>query len=140
MSTRKRDELFKQVEYLWNKLFQSTAKPQVDYLTEITDVNTDLIFRTDPLPAPAWDPWEIDAEFVKTLSRWNEDHPEHTLERVFAKINTGLENAQPLLQLIPDSPFPARSLVTALAHLVNLGLVCRSHLSLCYLMTILCRK
>jgi hypothetical protein len=112
----------------------------VNYHPEITNTNANPISRTNPPPAPAWDLWEIDAEFLKMLSQWNENHPDSTLERVFAKINTGLENAQPLFELIPDSPFPARSLVTALAHLVNLGVVCRLRLSLCYLTAILCRK
>ena len=99
----------------------------MNYHPEVANIDTNPISRTDPPPAPAWDPWQIDHKFVKTLSRWNEDHPESTLVRVFDKINTGLENAQPMFELIPDSPFPARGLVTALAHLVQLGLVSQNH-------------
>ena len=36
---------------------------------------------------------------------------------------------EPFLALIPDAPFPARSLVQALSHLLELGVV-RSHLFL----------
>jgi hypothetical protein len=142
----KRTELSNRVEHLWDKLFHRISEPQVPYHPEYTDNKTNSIFRTnpilDPITVPPWDPWEIDPKFVKALSKWDRDNPENTLERVFDKINTGLENAQPLFDLIPDSPFPARGLVTALAHLVKLGLVCQS--SFIYLLFIittnLCRK
>jgi hypothetical protein len=105
--------------------YSTTQQNRRWYHPENTDADADLIFRTNPITVLPWDPWEIDPKFVKLLSRWNDDHPESTLERVFDKINTGLENAQPLFELIPDNPFPARGLVTALAHLVKLGLVCQ---------------
>jgi hypothetical protein len=94
----------------------------------------------NPIAVPPWDPWEIDPQFVQALSEWSHEHPESTLERVFDKINTGLENAQPLFELIPDNPFPARGLVTALAHLVKLGLVCQTRSYPCYSMINLCRE
>lgn len=89
---------------------------------------------------PPWDPWQIDADFIKTLSQWNEDHPETTLERVLEKMKNAVETTQPLFELIPDGAFPARGLVKALAHLVLLGSVGPSRLSFCDLMPNLCRK
>ena len=70
------------------------------------------------------DPWDFDAKFFEELSNWNEKNPQNTFERIFEKINTGVETVEPLFELIPDSPFPARSLVKGLAHLLTLGSVC----------------
>jgi hypothetical protein len=72
-----------------------------------------------------WDPWELDPKFFKAMSRWTVDHPETTLDRVLDNICVGIENGKDLLELIPDSPFPARSLIKALGYLVKLGTVRR---------------
>jgi hypothetical protein len=76
---------------------------------------------------PPWDPWELDSEFFAAMSQWTIDNPETTLNRVFDAMCTGIENGQPLLELIPDSPFPARSLVKALGYLLTLGRVRDPH-------------
>ncbi|KIM76096.1 hypothetical protein PILCRDRAFT_13006 [Piloderma croceum F 1598] len=55
------------------------------------------------------------------MSRWTIDHPATTLDRVLDNICAGIDNRKDLLELIPDSPFPARSLVTGLGYLVKLG-------------------
>jgi hypothetical protein len=57
------------------------------------------------------------------MSRWTIDHPGSKLDRVLDDISAGIDNGKDLLGLIPDSPFPARSLVTALGCLVKLGTV-----------------
>jgi hypothetical protein len=59
------------------------------------------------------------------MSRWTVDHPETTLHRVFDNICTGIDNGKDLVELIPDSPFPGRSLVKAIGYLVKLGTVWR---------------
>lgn len=79
-------------------------------------------------PSPPWDEWELDPKFFKTLSRWTRDNPEKSIDRVLQNVCTGLENVQEIMQLVPDSPFPARSLIGALAHLVKLGAVRDSYL------------
>ncbi|KAG6829225.1 hypothetical protein H0H92_005227 [Tricholoma furcatifolium] len=48
-------------------------------------------------------------------------HPQSTLSKVLGNINDAIENAQPFLALIPDSPFPAQSLVKGLAQVLQLG-------------------
>ncbi|KIM79834.1 hypothetical protein PILCRDRAFT_10013 [Piloderma croceum F 1598] len=55
------------------------------------------------------------------MSHWTIDHPETTLDRVLDDICIGINNGQDLLELIPDSPFPACSLLKALGYLVKLG-------------------
>lgn len=70
-----------------------------------------------------WEAWELDERFFQALSQWTSNNPEMTIDRVLDKIRDGLENSKDLLGLIPDSPFPARGLVTALAYLLRLGVV-----------------
>jgi hypothetical protein len=82
-------------------------------------------------PPSKWDSWELDPKFIKAMSCWTIDHPETTLDRVLDNICAGIDNGKDLLDLIPDSPFPARSLLTALGYLIKLGAVYRFGLSLC---------
>jgi hypothetical protein len=65
------------------------------------------------------------------MSRWTIDHPETTLDRVLDNIRARIDNGKDLLELIPDSPFPARSLITGLGYLVKLGAVHCFGLSVC---------
>jgi hypothetical protein len=74
--------------------------------------------------SPPWDPWELNPEFFAAMSRWTIEHPESTLDKILDKLCTAIDNSQPLLDLIPDSPFPARSLIKGIAHLLQLGKVC----------------
>lgn len=73
---------------------------------------------------PLWDDWELDEEFFRTLSRYSEQHPNdnNKLSGVINTINNGLEAFKYFYDLIPDNPFPARSLVTALGCLIQLGI------------------
>ena len=82
-------------------------------------------------PPSEWDSWELDTEFFKAMSRWTIDHPETTLDRVLDDICIGIDNGKDLIELIPDAPFPARSLVQALGYLVKLGAVHHFSLSGC---------
>ncbi|KAG6907799.1 hypothetical protein DXG01_007338 [Tephrocybe rancida] len=70
---------------------------------------------------PPWDAWKLDKGFLSNLAQYNTKHPDTTLDHVLDGIRFGLEAHQPLFSLIPDSPFPARGLVGALAHLIKLG-------------------
>ncbi|KAF8068740.1 hypothetical protein FPV67DRAFT_1760709 [Lyophyllum atratum] len=71
--------------------------------------------------ATPWDDWELDADFFGALSRWTIDNPESSLDRVLANVCTVIDRAENFFEVIPDSPFPARGLVKALAHLIKLG-------------------
>jgi hypothetical protein len=70
-----------------------------------------------------WDDWNLDENFLRTLEDWEIKHPESTLVRILDSICVGIDTATPFFQLIPDNPFPARGIVGALAHLVQLGAV-----------------
>jgi len=94
---------------MWDKIFGDTDEPV-----------------TSP---PPWDPWELNPEFFAAMSWWTIDHPESTLDRILDRLCTAIENGQPLLDLIPDSPFPARSLIKGITHLLQLGRVRGSRLA-----------
>ena len=71
-----------------------------------------------------WREWKLDKAFFQSLSQYTADHPESTLPRVLDKVTQGLEANKDLFLLIPNTPFPARDLIQALAHLLKLGVVC----------------
>ncbi|RDB17108.1 Vegetative incompatibility protein HET-E-1 [Hypsizygus marmoreus] len=73
-----------------------------------------------PKPIP-WEDWELDPEFFTALTHWTLLHPESALDRVLGKVSVAIEHGRDFMEFIPDSPFPARSLVNALAHLIKLG-------------------
>ncbi|RDB15677.1 hypothetical protein Hypma_003935 [Hypsizygus marmoreus] len=70
---------------------------------------------------PPWAEWTLDKEFFDALSQWSAKHPETLLDRVLDNVRNAIDKGQPFLGLIPGNPFPARGLVEALAHLVQLG-------------------
>jgi hypothetical protein len=73
---------------------------------------------------PPWDEnWELDDKFFKQMEEWEKKHPESTFAKVIANVNSAVTMSQPFLGCIPDSPFPARSLVQGLACLLQLGMV-----------------
>ena len=57
------------------------------------------------------------------MEEWEKQHPESTLVKIMEKVNNVIELGEPFLRHIPDSPFPARSLVQGMAHLLQLGKV-----------------
>ncbi|KZP32119.1 hypothetical protein FIBSPDRAFT_925490 [Athelia psychrophila] len=65
--------------------------------------------------------WELDLDFFKAMSQWTKKHPESSLKSVMDKIFSVIESSDDMMQFIPDSPFPARTLVTALVSLLRLG-------------------
>ena len=77
------------------------------------------------LLAPPWQGWEPDQEFLYKLHQWNIAHKDNKLPAVLAKVNSALESKplQAALEVIPDNPFPAKSLVKAMIGLFLLGSV-----------------
>ncbi|KAG6915376.1 hypothetical protein DXG01_011777 [Tephrocybe rancida] len=74
-----------------------------------------------PKSVPPWEDWELDAAFLSALNEWNIKNPESNLERVLGTASVAIDQAKDIMDVIPDSPFPARSLVRALLQLVKLG-------------------
>jgi len=66
---------------------------------------------------------EPDPDFLYKLHKWNIAHKDDKLPAVLTKVNSVLES-KPLeaaLEFIPNSPFPAKSLVKAMVNLFLLG-------------------
>jgi len=55
------------------------------------------------------------------MEDWERNHPESTLAKVMENVNSAVSTSRPFLECIPDSPFPARSVVLGLANLLQLG-------------------
>ena len=70
-----------------------------------------------------WETWNLDQKFLDHLTCWTDNHPESRLDRVLDNICTAIDDSKDFLNLIPDSPFPARSLVQALGQLIKVGTV-----------------
>ena len=66
----------------------------------------------------------MDSTFFKDMEEWKDQHPDSTLLKVMEKVNDAVSNNLPFAEMVPNSPFPARGLVKALAHLLSLGVVC----------------
>ncbi|KAF7980318.1 hypothetical protein HWV62_39120 [Athelia sp. TMB] len=79
---------------------------------------------TCPLQSLPWDSWELDHKFFKALSQWTLTHPDSTLDKILDDVCAALESgtSNSVMQLIPDSPFPARSLIQALTYVLRLGI------------------
>ena len=75
--------------------------------------------------APPWQGWEPDQEFLYKLHQWNIAHEHNKLPTVLSNVNNALESKplQAALEVIPDNPFPAKSLVKAMISLFLLGSV-----------------
>jgi len=57
------------------------------------------------------------------MEAWREQHPDSTLLKIMEKVNDAVTKNMPFAELVPDTPFPARGLVKALAHVLALGVV-----------------
>ncbi|KZP18420.1 hypothetical protein FIBSPDRAFT_1046139 [Athelia psychrophila] len=97
--------MFNHLEHFFNSLWDKFQK--------------DEQARTQP---SSWPSWELDPAFFQAMSRWTMEHPESSLDKVMDNVCSAIENSDSVMQFIPDSPFPARSLVTALVHLLRLGI------------------
>ena len=76
--------------------------------------------------APPWQGWEPDSNFLYELCKWNVAHKDDSLPVIFKNVASALDSKPPLqaaLEFIPDSPFPAESLIKAMISLIQLGSV-----------------
>lgn len=101
---------------LWNRVFRKYV--HVCFLSY--DMNDGLIGRNQ---LPWNDNWKLDETFIKNMKTWRERHPDSTLLKVMGEVNDAVTQRKDFLDLIPDAPFPARSLVKGLGHLLALGVV-----------------
>lgn len=84
-----------------------------------------LLSTTMATTAPPWKAWSLDDRFLADLDEWTKKHPEdNKLDIVLDKICEAIKDAKPWIDLIPNSPFPAGSLIQGLAAVVQLGHVC----------------
>jgi len=72
-------------------------------------------------------------KFFEAVSRWDSENPQKTLDHVVSGALVAIKTGEGLFPLIPNSPFPACSVVQALAYLVELGIVCHVDLSMDFL-------
>lgn len=75
------------------------------------------------MEVPPWNSWSLDEQFFDSLCRWTKDNPGNSLTHVLDKLNDGIDASRDLRGVIPDNPFPARSLIEALLYLLKLGVV-----------------
>src|ERR1700729_382633 len=121
------------LESLWDKLRETFHKRQNDQQYACAKNWCPLfayiafISPGPPFSSPARMAWDLDPAFFEALSRWTLDNPKSNSDQVLQQIFDGVGNCTALLDIIPDSPFPGRTLVRALASLVKASMVC--HLS-----------
>ena len=121
------------LESLWDKLRETFHKGQNDRQYACTKNWCPLfayiafISPGPPFSSPATMAWDLGPAFFGALSRWTLDNPKSNSDHVLQQIFDGVDNCTALLDIIPDSPFPVRTLVRVLANLVKAGIVC--HLS-----------
>ncbi|KAG6905832.1 hypothetical protein DXG01_000480 [Tephrocybe rancida] len=65
--------------------------------------------------------WELSLDFLEDLIEWDREHPQNTLSDVLTRVSDGIEKGKPWIGLIPDAPFPAKTLVQGLAMVIQLG-------------------
>ncbi|KAG6860524.1 hypothetical protein C0995_010199 [Termitomyces sp. Mi166 len=65
--------------------------------------------------------WELNVEFFTALSQWTLDHPDSTLDHVLRRVSDAIDRGKDYLDLIPNTPFPAQSLIKSVAQLIQLS-------------------
>jgi hypothetical protein len=103
---------------LWNRAFRS--KYVLFMIVYYHDMNYALIGRNQ---SPWNENWTLDDKFLKDMEKWKIRHPDSTLSNVMKNITDAVTQRKDFLNLIPDAPFPARSLVKGLGYLLALGVV-----------------
>jgi hypothetical protein len=88
------------------------------------DINSHLKF-THTLPDPDWQAWKIDGDAISELRVWGAGLGNSNWRKLADKIDQSLksETFTAVQDFIPDSPFPAKTLVRALLSIVQLGVV-----------------
>jgi L-cystine uptake protein TcyP (sodium:dicarboxylate symporter family) len=83
------------------------------------------------LKAP-WVEWRVDNEYLKRLNEWNALQPQSTAISVMKKVQEKLsrfgdiaesEVVKEVMELIPNDPFPAGTLVKVLLNVLVIGIV-----------------
>ncbi|KAJ7907041.1 hypothetical protein B0H13DRAFT_2503839 [Mycena leptocephala] len=80
-----------------------------------------LDYNGPPSKTLPWDAWTLDKQFLKDLDTWIGSHPDGKLSMVLEGVCRAIESGKDLAGFIPDSPFPARSLMQGLGGLIKLG-------------------
>ena len=104
---------------------QEKEGSDVRWVDEIAPFTAHLPFVSQADPPPSRAAWDLDPAFFKALSRWTLDNPKVNSDEVVQHIFDGVLDCTELLDCIPDSPFPVRTLVKALSSLVKASTVCR---------------
>ena|SRR5258707_7252067 len=108
---------------LWNKVFRKYIHSHTSVVRYLKVYD----FGRSRLPQlPQDENWKLDEKFFKDMHAWKNRHPNSTLLKVMERVNDAVAKNLPFAELVPDTPFPARGLVKALAHLLALGVVCPS--------------
>jgi len=102
---------------LWNKVFGK-------YVDRHTSIVWYLNAHSSRSQLPWDENWKLDEKFFTDMHGWKDRHPDSTMLKVMERINDAVAKNLPFAELVPDTPFPARGLVKALAHLLALGVVC----------------
>ncbi|KAJ7481865.1 hypothetical protein FB451DRAFT_138220 [Mycena latifolia] len=75
-----------------------------------------------PSDSAPWRSWSLDDKFLSDLNSWTAKNPaKNTLRIVLQSVSGAIEGSKPYVSLIPNSPFPAQTLVTALVMLIQFG-------------------
>ncbi|KAF7358159.1 hypothetical protein MVEN_00864200 [Mycena venus] len=87
------------------------------------DINP-YLKSTHTLPDPDWQAWKIDNKSISELREWGASHGDSNWRKLADKIHAALESKtlEAVQDFIPDSPFPAKTLVKALLSIVQLGI------------------
>ena len=102
---------------LWDKVFGKYVNPHISILRYLNGYS-------DRSQVPWDENWKLDEKFFRDMHAWKDQHPDSTLFKVMERVNDAVAKNLPFAELVPDTPFPARGLVKALAHLLALGVVC----------------
>ncbi|KAF7351607.1 Vegetative incompatibility protein HET-E-1 [Mycena sanguinolenta] len=95
------------------------SKPGIDRDIDLYSKSTDTW-----LSEPDWQAWNIDGYTISELRAWGDNHGDSNWRKLADKINESLKSRtlEAVLGFIPDSPFPAKTLVNALLSIVELGI------------------
>ena len=80
---------------------------------------------TQTNPTIEWKDWNIDGNAITELRAWGAAHENSNWIKLAETIDQSLKSKtlDALKAFIPDTPFPAKTLVEALLNLVELGIV-----------------
>lgn len=84
------------------------------------------------LKVAPWEGWEVKDDLLEKLKEWNEDETQDTAVNIMKKVQRKLDSAAKFaqsefitnaLELIPNDPFPIKTVVTGLVNLMIIGIV-----------------